>query len=191
MYSPFVAEHRLLNSGLKTIRSIGAGGAGGRTTGQIGRVAELKIGKFKIVSPITLFSEDKAGAFASTALAGNIGQQIAARFKLFLDYDRERIILEPAATFSAPFDRAFSGLALIAEDKDYRKFRITEVLENSPASEVGLQPNDLIIRVDDQPVSEFTLTRLSEMFERPIAYRLTIRRDEQTLQLTLTPRKLV
>ena len=191
LYSPFVAEHRLLGSGLKTIKSIGAGGAGGRTTGQIGRVAELKIGKFRIVGPITLFSEDKAGAFASSALAGNIGQQIAGKFKLFLDYNRERIILEPTANFSEPFDRAFGGLALTTEDRDYTTFRVTEVLESSPASEIGLQKDDLIIKVDDTPASELTMTRLSEMFERPRSYRLTIQRGEQKLQVTLTPRKLV
>jgi len=191
LYSPFVAEHRLLGSGLKTIRSIGAGGAGGRTTGQVGRVAELNLGKFKIAAPHTLFSEDKSGAFASTALAGNIGQQIAARFKLFLDYTRKRIILEPAATFGAPFDRAFGGLALSAEDKNFTTFRIIEVLENSPAFEVGLRENDLIIKVDDTPATELTLTKLSEMFERPQSYRLTIQRGEQTLQVTLTPKRLV
>jgi hypothetical protein len=191
LHSPFVAEHRLLSSGLKTIRSIGAGGAGGQTNGQIGRVSELQIGRFRIVSPITLFSEDKAGAFASTALAGNIGQQIAGKFKLFLDYNRGRIIFEPAASFNEPFDRAYGGLAISAEDKDYTTFRITEVLESSPASEVGLQRNDLIIKVDDQPASKLTLTRLSEMFERPRSYRLTIQRGEQTLRVTLTPRKLV
>jgi C-terminal processing protease CtpA/Prc len=154
-------------------------------------VAELKIGKFKIVSPITLFSEDKSGAFASAALAGNIGQQIAGKFKVFLDYQRQRIILEPAATFNTPFDRAYGGFAFSAEDKAYTTFRITEVLENSPASEAGLQTNDLIIRVDDKPASELTLTRLNEMFERPVAYRLTIRRGEQTLQVTLTPKRLI
>jgi hypothetical protein len=191
LYSPFVADHRLLSPGLKTIRSIGAGGAGGQTNGQLGRVSELKIGKFRIASPITLFSEDKAGAFASPALAGNIGQQIAARFKVFLDYERERIILEPAATFNDPYNRAHAGLALSTKDKDYQTIRITEVLENSPASEVGLQKNDLIIKVDDKPASELTLTRLNEMFEQPLAYRLTIRRGDQTLQVTLTPRKMV
>lgn len=191
LYSPFVAEHRLLSSGLKTIQLIGAGGAGGRTTGQIGRVSELKIGKFKIVGPITLFSEDKAGALASSALAGNIGQQIVGKFKVFLDYNRQRIILEPTASFNEPFDRAYGGLALSAEDKDYTTFRITEVLENSPASEVGLQKNDLIIKVDDTPATELTLTRLNEMFERPRAYKLTIQRGAQTLQVTLTPRRLV
>lgn len=191
LHSPFVADHHLLRPGLKTIRAIGAGGAGGQTTGQIGRVAELKIGKFRIANPITLFSEDKAGAFADTTLAGNIGQQIASKFKVFLDYSRERIILEPNATLAEPFARASSGLALTAEDQNYTTFRITEVLENSPASEVGLQKDDLIIKIDDKPASQLTLTKLSEMFERPVAYKVTIRRGEQTLQVTLIPRQLI
>jgi aspartyl protease/PDZ domain-containing protein len=191
LMSPFVTQNRLLNSNLKTIRAIGLGGAGGQSNARIGRTAELKIGKFKIANPITIFSEDKAGAFASAELAGNIGQQIASKFKLFLDYDHNRIIFEPAASFNEPLDRAHSGLALSGEGKDYRTFRITEVLEDSPASEIGLQKGDLIIKVDDKPASELTITKLGELFERPSAYKLTIRRGDQTLQVTLKTRKLV
>lgn len=191
LHSPFVTEHNLLHPELKTVRAIGAGGAGGKTTGRIGRVAELKIGKFKIAAPLTLFSQDKSGAFAGTALAGNIGQQVASKFKLFFDYDHGRIIFEPAASFSQPFDRAFGGIALSAEDQNYTTFRIVEVLEDSPASEAGLQENDLITKVDDKPAAQLTLTRLGEMFEKPVVYKLTIRRGEQTLQLTFKPRKLV
>src|SRR5262249_48973574 len=81
---------------------------------RLGRVAELKIGKFKIANPVTAFSEDKAGALADTVLAGNIGQQIASRFRVFLDYSHDRIIFEPSATFNEPFDRAQRGMALTA-----------------------------------------------------------------------------
>lgn len=191
LHSPFVSAHNLLNSSPKTIRSIGAGGAGGQVTGRVGRVTELKIGRYKIANPITIFSEDKIGALSSTALAGNIGQQIAGRFKLFLDYDHNRIIFEPAATFSDPFDRAQSGLVLAAEGRDYTTFRVTDVLENSPASEVGLQKDDLIIQVNEKPATELTITKIGELFEKPIPYKMTIKRGDQTLQITLTPRKLV
>ena len=189
--SPFVSQNHLLNSSVKTIRAIGLGGAGGQSNGRIGRVAELRIGKFKLTSPLTVFSEDKAGAFATSELAGNIGQQIACRFKLFLDYSHNRIILEPAATFNQPFDRAHSGLALSGEGKDYKTFRITEVLEDSPASEVGLQKDDLIVKVNDKPASELTITKLGEMLERPATFKMTIRRGDQTLQVTLTTRSMV
>jgi hypothetical protein len=191
LHAPFVAEHRLLNSDLKTIRAIGAGGAGGLTSGRMGRVASLKIGKFTIANPFTLFSEDKAGAFASTELQGNIGQQIAGRFRLFLDYAHNRIIFEPTPALTEPFDRAQTGLALTAEGRDYTIFRVTDVLESSPAAEAGLQKDDVIIQVNDQRATELTITKLAEMFERPVAYKMTIRRGDQTLQVTLIPRKLI
>lgn len=191
LHSPFVTEHGLINSRVKTIRAIGAGGAGGQSVGRIGRIAELKIGKFRISNPTALFSEDKGGALANESLAGNIGQRMASKFRLFLDYERKRIIFEPAASFNDPFDRVFSGLALVGEGNAYATLRITDVLEDSPAAEVGLQKDDVIVKVDDKPASELTITKLNEMFEQPIAYRLTIQRGDRTLQVMLTPRKLV
>lgn len=191
LHSPFVKSNNLLSPGLKTIKSIGAGGAGGQVNGQIGRIAELDLGSFKITRPTTLFSQDTAGAFASTQLAGNIGQQIMSKFRIVLDYPRERIILEPNKTFTAAFDRAYAGFALRAEDKGYRTFRVTDILENSPASEAGLQKNDLIIRVDETPGNDLTLTKLNEMLEQPVPRNLTIQRGDQVLKLTITPKKLI
>jgi Aspartyl protease/PDZ domain len=189
--SPFVAEHHLLGPGIKTIRAIGRAGAGGEITGQVGRVSELKIGKIKISNPLTFFSEDKAGASASSAVLGNIGGQIMSRFKILLDYSHDRIILEPGTTLTEPFGNAFSGFSFQAEGKDYRTFRITDVLESSPGSEAGLQKNDVITAIDGRPAAELTLTKLTEMFERPVPYKLTLRRGEQTLEVILTPRRLV
>lgn len=191
LHSPFVAENKLLGPHAKTIRSLGGAGAGGETTGQLGRVTELKLGSLTIKNPITLFSEDKAGALASSALAGNIGARVAAKFRLFLDYGRKRIIFEPNSTFAAPYDQSSAGMSLIAEGDDFRTFRIRAVLENSPASEIGLQKDDMIVSIDNQPAAEFTLSKLNELFERPVPYKLTVRRGEQTLQLTLRPRRLL
>ncbi|HEU4770503.1 MAG TPA: aspartyl protease family protein, partial [Pyrinomonadaceae bacterium] len=191
LYSPFVAQHQLPGPELKTIRALGGAGAGGETTGKLGRVSELKLGSFTIKQPITLFSEDKAGAFASSSLAGNIGARVANKFRIFLDYGRKRIIFEPNSTFAAPYDHSSPGFAMIAEGSDFRTFRVRAVLENSPASEVGLQKDDVIVSVNDEPASKFTLSNLNEMFERPVPYRLKVMRGEETLQVTLTPRPLV
>jgi C-terminal processing protease CtpA/Prc len=153
--------------------------------------AELKIGNFKILNPTTLFSEDKSGAFASSEQAGNIGQRIAGKFRVFLDYANQRIILESTKSFPEPFDQAVSGIALRAEDKDFKTFRITDVLENSPAAEAGLLKDDVILNVDGKPHTELTITRINELFERPTKYQVTIRRGEQTLKVTLVTRRMV
>jgi len=191
LYSPFVAGHNLLGSNLSTIKAIGVGGAGGEVSARIGRVAELKIGRFRISKPITLFAEDKVGAFADPALVGNIGQQIVGKFRLLLDYSHKRIIFEPNDSFNESFDRAFGGLSIVAEGKDYRTFRIADVLENSPGTEAGLKKDDIITAIDGKAAANLSLTKLLELFERPVAYKLTVRRGSQTLQATLTPRRLV
>jgi len=191
LMSPVVTQHNLLGNGMKTIKALGVGGAGGQSNGQIGRVRSLQIGKFTIANPITLFSEDKAGAMATNQLVGNIGQLIAGKFKVFLDYTHTRIILEPNSTFAQPMDRATAGVVLTTEGKDYATVRVIDVLENSPASEAGIKKDDIVLSVDGKPAAELKATKIAELFEKPGTYQLTIRRGEQTLQVPLTPRKLI
>jgi hypothetical protein len=191
LHSPFVVEQRLLEQGLKTVRSIGAAGAGGRSVGQIGRVDALQIGSVTLKNVLTTFSEDRAGAFANAALAGNIGAQIANRFRVFLDYSHKQITLEPAATVGNPFDRAFSGVALRADGPGYHTFHVREILEQSPATDADIREGDVITAIDGTPASALTLSAINEMFEKPATYTLTVQRGGQTITAVLKPRRMV
>lgn len=191
LHSPFVEERRLLGPESTTIRALGGAGAGGRTVGRIGRVESLRIGSFTMTRPITMFSQDKAGAFANAALAGNIGAQIMTRFRTYFDYSRKRLILEPSPTHRDSFDRAFSGVALRAGGSDYRTFRVLDVLEDSPATEAGVREGDVIVAIDDTPAQQLTISIIQELFEKPVPYAVTLRRGEQTLKVTLTPRRMM
>lgn len=191
LHSPFVAEQNLPRPGSKTIRTIGAAGAGGRTVGRIGRVAALQLGSFTLENPITMFSEDKAGAFANPALAGNIGAQIASRFRLFFDYGRQRLILEPLDTLHDPFDRAFSGIAMRASGQDYGTITVREVLEQSPATDAGIEEGDVLLSIDGTPARTLTLPVIYDMFEKPVSYAVEIQRGQKIIKVTLTPRRLI
>jgi predicted aspartyl protease len=191
LHSPFVGAHNLPGPDTKTVRAIGIGGAGGQSVGRIGRVASLELGAFTIKNPETIFSADAAGSFADKSLAGNIGAQIARRFRMILDYSRSRLILEPSAAFDEPFDRAQSGMALRAEGADYRTFRVREVLEDSPATEAGIQPGDVIASIDGVAAESLTLTAISQMLAQPTTRVLMIRRADHVLRVTLTPKLLV
>jgi hypothetical protein len=190
LHTPFVAHHQLPGQDLPTVPVVGGMGAGGEVTGQTGRIAELKIGTFRISRPFAMFSTDRAGAFANPDLAGNIGAQIASRFRMFFDYGRSRLILERSPTFGDPFERAFSGLGVRAEGQDYRTFRIKQVADRSPATEAGLQVEDIITAIDGRQAPDLTLSEVIQMLERPVTYELTIRRGTEVQKVTLTPRKL-
>jgi C-terminal processing protease CtpA/Prc len=88
-------------------------------------------------------------------------------------------------------DRFTSGMVLISDGQNHETIRVTEVLAKSPAAEAGVQKDDIIISVDGKAASELNLTKLSEMFEQPRAHKLALKRGEQALQITLTPRKLI
>jgi hypothetical protein len=191
LHRPFVEQEHLPLPDQRTIREIGGGGAGGKVTGRVGRIAGLTIGKFQLENLPTLFSEDKSGAFASSEMQGNIGAQILSKFKVFLDYGHDRIILEPNGSLKDLIAPASSGVRLIAEGPDYKTFRVEELLEDSPAVEAGLQVGDFILAVDGHPASELTLSSLHETFEKLGPHRLSVRRGQQTLQITLTPRRLI
>lgn len=191
LHSPFVGEMNLLGPEAKTIRAIGGQGAGGRTLGRTGRVASLQIGPYVLKNVTTTFSQDQAGAFASASLAGNIGAQIVRRFRIFLDYDRKRIMLEPAPTLDDSFEGPTTGLAIRALGTDYRTFRVTEVLEDSPATEAGIRQGDVITSVDGVPAEQLTLSLLMETLQKSSAHAVTIRRGEEVITVTLTPRRLV
>jgi len=191
LHTPFVEGESLLPPAQKTIRVIGAGGAGGKITGRSGRVAGLKIGKIQIENPLTLFSQDRSGAFATSEIQGNIGAMILSKFKAILDYGHDRIILEPNNTLKDPIAPASAGLTIVADGSDFKTFRVDEVLEDSPATEAGLQKDDVLVAVDGRPAAELALSSLHETFEKPVPHRLSVRRGAQTLEIMLTPRKLI
>ena len=190
LYSPFVREHHLLSSEFRTIQALAGSGAGGETVGRIGRVKDLRIGPYTIPNAITLFSQDTAGAFSNADLVGNIGARVAMRFRLFFDYDGGRIIFEPNSSFERPINYAFSGMTVTAEGQDYHTFRVSEVLNDSPAAVAGIEKGDVITAIDEKPAASLSLSALKEMLERPQTYSLKITREKQLLQVTLTPKLL-
>ena len=88
-------------------------------------------------------------------------------------------------------ERATAGVVLTSEGKDYGTVRVIDVLENSPASDAGLKKDDIVVSIDGKPAGELKVSKLAEMFEKPGTYKLTIRRGEQTLQVPLTPKKMI
>ena len=114
-----------------------------------------------------------------------------SKFEIYFDYAHNRLILEPNASFSVVIGSAGSGLAVVAEGADYKTFRIDELLADSPATEVGLRKDDIIVAADAIPANELTLSMLHEMFEQPTPHKFAVRAAAETLQIVLTPRKLI
>lgn len=83
----FVAEHKLIG----THRSQRSGIGGGRGT-IAGTVPELRLGKLKVTKPGASFFQE--GSPADAGFAGHIGWDVLRQFKVVIDYERKRLILD-------------------------------------------------------------------------------------------------
>jgi hypothetical protein len=93
---PFSEKHHLLRRLGPTVVVDERCGVGGGAASQVGHARALRVGTWvHTLPPVAMFGEG-AGVFTTGGyFEGNIGAAILSRYRLFIDYARERIILEP------------------------------------------------------------------------------------------------
>lgn len=186
--TPVVTRLGLPGPKVKKLPSLGGAGAGGQTTGTVARVASVRIGKFALREPIAVFSDDKSGEHASTETLGAFGEEIASRFRIFLDYSHKRIIFEPTKNFDRPFDRAMKGIVVSADGADFKTFRVTDIVPGTAAENSGVRVNDVILDLDGRPARELTLTAILDALERTGVHAMTVRRGAEAIKLQMESR---
>ena len=187
----FAEAHQLLNS-TKGFRLGNVGGVGGSMSRTLqGRVRNIQVGRFVINNPLVSFSQAEPGKEATDG-DGQIGGEVLRRFRLILDYSRQRVILEPNKHLAEPVEADMSGFELVAEGEGLKTLTINEVLANSPAADAGLQEEDELTAIDGRPVTEFSLEQIRQMLKQEgKEYVLKLKRGSQTLQVRLKMRRLI
>src|SRR5262249_20379662 len=133
---PFVDSNNLL-TGSPRLHSFTSLGVGGESDDLIGRLQELRIGRFALRDPVAVFSRAKSGALSHADRAGIVAGEILSRFKVIFDYWRRRIILEPNSHLDEPFTADASGVRIVVEGPGYNVYRIGKVTDDSAAAEAG------------------------------------------------------
>lgn len=176
-----------LAAGMRTIQAPTDIEANGEFNRRIGRAKSLRLGRFIIDNPTISLAQNVEGE------GGTVGEEILRRFKVIFDFSHHRMILEPNSHFKDPYEEDMSGISLTPEKSNGTKlFRVRQVVAGSPASEAGLQADDLITAIGDQPAGNFTEGRIEHMFKQDgREFTLTIKRGEKAIQLRLKLRRLI
>ena len=188
---PFAEQHDIATALAKVVRFDGAGGIGGQSSRLVGRIESAAIGELRFDQPIVTISLDAEGSGANERLAGLIGARILSRCTLFLDYDREQVILEPNAHHGEPFEWDRSGLTLITEKGDFHAFKVQSVVASSPAAEAGIRQGDVVVEVEDRAADQWTLETLKELFQTGETVSLVLQRDGELVHTRLELRRII
>ncbi|MBV8600919.1 MAG: aspartyl protease family protein, partial [Candidatus Eremiobacteraeota bacterium] len=185
--APFVAANDLRHAYRLAGHTIVGRGVGGYTRADLARGKLLKIGDVEVSDPVLDLSTDRAGVFASSAIAGNIGNDVLSRFTLTLDYRRRVLYLEPDAEIGTPAPPNRAGM--YAQNDDRRFYNVVDVVENGPAYEAGVRAGDRIVAIGGVPAASVPASAFWQLVHGPpgSAMRVTVERDgtDQTLTILL------
>lgn len=189
LHTPFVRKHRLPPDGQPVLREITRGIAG--TAPEVrSRARRFRLGPFALRDPVVAFAQAEKGSTADPSYEGSIGGEVLRRFTVTFDYRHRRMILERTSSFDDPFDVDASGLDLGATGPELSTIVVARVSDGSPASSAGVLAGDRLVAVDGVPASQLDVARLQEMFmKEAVTYRLTIERDAQPIEVSLTTKK--
>lgn len=155
------------------------------------RITGLAAGPLAIEQPV--IRRFPAPGFGGTAEPdGLLGVEFLRRFRLFFDYGRERLILEPNAAYRDPSRFDASGLRVYKEAPDRHGLKIFAVLPETPAAEAGVREGDVLLAVDGTSAELVPPSRIAEMLMDEGSERtLLLERGAQVLSLKLKLRRLL
>ena len=192
--TPFSQKNGLLADARKNGRRVLPGelvGVAGKSKNWTGRITALQLGGFTIPQPIADFSETTAGSMGRPDIAGIIGAEVLKHFIVTLDYPGNRLILEPGDE-PKPSETDMSGIVWDAEPPDFQTFRVTQVQDDSPASEAGVQVGDVLVSLDGRPAGELRKWKVTEALKRPGAQvEMVLKRNGNNMRIKMTLRRLV
>jgi predicted aspartyl protease len=189
--TPFVAKHDLLSS-VRDAKRINIGGVGGTGAAVLGRLRAVRLADFALANVVARFSQATKGDYASERYDALMGGEIFRRFKLVVDITRRRVIFEPNAHLSDPFEADMSGIELVGDGKDFATYLVDDVDEGSPADEAGVKGGDVLAAIDGRPARTFSLDEIRALFRQDgRAYVLTLRRAGKTVRVRMKLRRLV
>lgn len=170
-----------------------SGGAGGTNEVKTININNLTIADFDIKNiTIDMPLDEPKGAFASTDIVGNLGNDIFERFVIYFDYASQKMIFEKGTNFDKPKNIDKSGIQLYKNNNN--EIAIMFISNNSPAQKAGLKPEDILVKLNDISVDKSTdIFELKELLKGKAGDKIALEiiRNNQHIQFEITLKDLL
>jgi hypothetical protein len=155
------------------------------------RIGRFSLGDLGVERPV-VHQFGTPGFGGKTEPDGMIAADFLRRFRVFFDYTRSRMILEPGPGYAEPPAFDSSGLRVHRIPDTPGIFRIYEVLPGTPAAEAGLRGSDLLVALDDVPVERMSPGMVQEALTREGQITsLLIQRADEVFTVRIKLRRLL
>lgn len=190
--NPYSKTHNLPAQSPSTTEGVTGFGIGGVSRGIVGRVRGIHLGSALIENPVVDFSTDESGALAEESFSGIIGADLLSCFTVVLDYKRSQMFLEKNDLFDEPNEFDMCGVRFVLQGEHFDTLEVFSVFDPSPAADAGIQPGDVITKIDGRGPRGFTWEDLKAYMKREgAAVKFDIVRDGKPMTITVKLKKIV
>jgi C-terminal processing protease CtpA/Prc len=112
---------------------------------------------------------------------------------MIIDFGREKMYVQPNRYFKDAFTYDRSGISLITSGTNLKQFLVQDILENSPASEAGMQVGDEIIKLNWFPARLYSLGSINDRLQGKIGktIRMTVLRNRKKIKVQFKLKELI
>ena len=151
------------------------------------RVDALTIGPFEPRATIAAILDTPSAGLVHD---GMVGAGFFRNFVVTFDYGRRQMWLEPLATI--PARQTFDASGLDFTHAPGGRYRVHDVLPESPAAAVDVRAGDLLVSIDDRRAGDLTIGEIKDWLTKAGAtVRLTLERNGAVHRVTLTLKELL
>jgi hypothetical protein len=150
LFDGYWRDQRLL-AGRRTSTQHG-GGVGGTIVARLATLRSVKLAGYELRDvPASFIEGGGGGSFDTDAIDGNVGADVLSRFRVIVDYGRDRAHVEPGPDWqSRPFRKDRVGLG---GSFDEDGVLVTVVAPGSPADKAGWKAGQRITSIDGRPIT--------------------------------------
>jgi hypothetical protein len=158
------------------------------TRGRRGRIPVVNIGGYEVKEVIAGFINEEHADHASAEAMVGLG--ILSRFNLVFDYTRQRLFIEPNATFDDPYEYDMTGMVLRGGRGPYLEVEL--VHPGTAASDAGIKTGDRVTTINGRPAVDYEFTELTALFRQlGEVVTFTITNDDTEREVKLTLRRVI
>lgn len=162
-------------------------GLGGEHLERVLQFKTIEFGGFAVLNPLISvpFGESK-GSNSGRESVGNIGNSLLRHFVVYLDYERQQVIVEKGKDFNRDFPRDKGGLQIGMTDKGASV--IVFVSPDTPAEKAGFLKGDIVESISNIGVSYIPeIDTLQKLFceKAGTEFIVNIMRNDQIKEIKL------
>ncbi|GGF28538.1 aspartyl protease family protein [Echinicola rosea] len=162
---------------------------GGDLYGYAGRVKKYSLGNLNFRKVITSYPDETefSSIIIESGRLGSLGSDILSRMTMIIDYPRERMLYKKSGDFHKPFEYDMSGLKIRLTSAEERRYYISSVQEDSPASRQNFKAGDEVLTINLLPVEYWDLSEINDLLRSEPGRKilLTIRRNINGIMVEL------